>query len=185
MNNLCPSTMNADITRIFSRLLLSKYLNLYFHPLAPQSCVSSPLLARHLILCKLIAHHMGCDTRLVSIQIIVCVSSPRECAANLLGVHLPNDSCLHTASLEGSLSQCDFLHFNKALAPQIDKDTQTHSPLRHAASRTISLTAVPRCSRLTPALCECCAVMIHKHKVCNIAFICVTTVGFSGFASGP
>lgn len=150
MSNLCRSTITADITI----LLLSKDLNLYFHPLAPpQSCVSSPLLAWHLILCKLIAHHMGCDMRLVSIQIIVCVSSPRECAANLLSVHLPNDSCLHTASLEGSLSQCDFLHFNKALAPQIDKDTQAHKvSLRHAASRTISLTAVPRCSRLTPPL---------------------------------
>ncbi len=130
---------------------LSKYLLYFILSAPPQSWVSSPLLPRHLILCKLIAHHMGCDTRLVSIQIIACVSSPRECTANLLGVHLPNDSCLHTASLEGSLSQCDFLHFNKALAPRIDKDTQTHSPLCHAASRTISLTDVPRCSRLTPA----------------------------------
>lgn len=124
---------------------------------------------------------MGCDTRLVSIQIIACVSSPRECAANLLGVHLPNDSCLHTASLEGSLSQCDFLHFNEALAPQIDKDTQTHSPLRHAASRTISLSqqspGVPVSHWL---LSECCAVILYKHKVCNIEFICVTTVYICG-----
>lgn len=171
--SLYPSTICGNYVFFVSSFF--QYLNLYFHTLfPPQSYVSSPLLARHLILCKLIAHHMGCDMRLVSIQIIVCVSSPRECAANLLCVHLPNDSCLHTASLKGSLSQCDFLHFNKALAPQTDKDTQTHSPCstRHTVllqmatpwchqnnqeTTILSLTEIPKCSRLSHwFLCEWC-----------------------------
>lgn len=96
-----------------------------------------PLLARHLILCKLIAHHMGCDTRLVSIRIIACVSSPGESAANLLCTHLPNDSCLHTASLEGSLSQCDFLHFNKTLAR---RQRETHTAIFFQTSRCTDTT---------------------------------------------
>lgn len=136
---------------------------------------------------------MGCDTRLVSIQIIVCVSSPRECAANLLAVHLPNDSCLHTASLEGSLSQCGFLHFNEALAPQIDKDTQTHSPRRAQSHYAMlppeqSRHSSPSLSQQTPGvhashrlLCEWCAVMLYKHKVCNIVFRCVTYLFLSWF----